>query len=101
MNSLAAAIEPVEQQLINPIGFFVLNPVCGIGKVSQVAAWTILQTLLRFFGKQEAIVPPPKNSGWHAQLRIGELRNVAQRSAISVDHPGHRAWLRPRLDVLR
>jgi hypothetical protein len=55
--------EEIDQELRDASGFFVLEPVRGVGEGEEIGARAIAQTFVSHFGQEEIVALAPKDPG--------------------------------------
>src|SRR5579859_6223016 len=94
MRDLVSA-EEVDEEFGEASGFFVLEPVRGVGKGVEFSAVAVAQAVVGHFREEEGVALAPEDAGGDMNGGIGEFGTVTKGGAIPVDHGGESAGLRP------
>jgi hypothetical protein len=80
--------EEIDQELRDASGFFVLEPMRGVGEGEKLSARAIAQTFVSHFGQEEIVALPPEDAGRDADGLVREFGASAEEGAVPVDHGG-------------
>lgn len=96
----ALLAEEIDEEFGNAGGFFVLEPVGGVGESVEFGGVAIGQAVVGHGREEEGVVFAPENARGDVDGGIGEFCAIAEGGAIPVDHRGERVRLRPGGAVL-
>jgi hypothetical protein len=88
--------EEIDEEFGNACGFFVLEPVGGVGESVEFGVVAIAETIVGHFGEEEGVALAPEDARGDVDRGVRKFAAIAEGGAIPVDHAGECSGLRPR-----
>lgn len=85
--------EEIDEEFGDAGGFFVLEPVRGVGESVELGGVAVAQAVVGHFGEEESVAFAPEDASGDVDLRVGELGAMARGGAVPIHHGGESAWL--------
>jgi len=92
--------EEIDEEFGNACGFFMLEPMGGVGKSVEFGVVAIAEAIVGHFGEEEGVALAPEDARGDVHGRIRKFAAMAEGGAIPVNHAVERAGVRPRGAVL-
>src|SRR5580692_11000038 len=78
--------EKIDEELGNAGGFFVLEPVRGVGEGVEFGAVAITQAFVGHVGEEEGVAFAPEDARGDVDRRVRKFAAIAKGGAVPVDH---------------
>src|SRR6202030_165504 len=85
--------EEIDQEFRAASGFFVLEPVCGVGEGEKFSVVAVAQTFVSHFGQEEIVALAPEDARGNADGFVWKFGASAKERAVPIDHGSQGAWL--------
>ena len=92
--------EEIDEEFGDACGFFVLEPMGGVGKSVEFGVVAIAEAIVGHFGEEEGVALAPEDARGDVHGRIRKFAAMPEGGAIPVNHAVERAGVRPRGAVL-
>jgi hypothetical protein len=92
--------EKIDEKFRDAGGFFVLEPVRGVGERVEFGGVAIAETVVGHVGEEKGVAFAPEDARGDVNGSVRKFAAMAKSGAVPVDHAGDRAGLRPRGAVL-
>jgi len=92
--------EEIDEEFGNACGFFMLEPMGGVGKSVEFGVVAIAEAIVGHFGEEEGVALAPEDARGDVHGRIRKFAAMAEGGAIPTNHAVERAGVRPRGAVL-
>src|ERR1700722_4303042 len=87
--------EEIDEEFGNAAGFFVLQPVGGVGEGVEFAGVAVAEALVGHVGEKEGVALAPEDARGDVHGRVGEFRAITKSGAVPIDHGGQCAGFAP------